>query len=205
MRTYDPISDLLVILNEVNKLENMKSYYQMTVLEKWTEDLYKRLNLHQPSQISISYIAERLNIWVHYLDVRSKSIEASAGMYSLFIDNRLPANLQRLEFLHELCHLLRHGSDNQTLMPEHFTRAQEDESERFILYAAMPYSMISRMTLPEQREDAISYLAAEFQVPAELALQRIDQIQRRVFQGQLLAVMGRNEERQTHIRNGSRR
>ncbi|WP_256716659.1 MULTISPECIES: ImmA/IrrE family metallo-endopeptidase [Paenibacillus] len=205
MRTYDPISDLLVILNEVNKLENMKSYYQMTVLEKWTEDLYKRLNLHQPSQISISYIAERLNIWVHYLDVRSKSIEASAGMYSLFIDNRLPANLQRLEFLHELCHLLRHGSDNQTLMPEHFTRAQEDESERFILYAAMPYSMISRMTLPEQREDAISYLAAEFQVPAELALQRIDQIQRRVFQGQLLAVMGRNEERLTHIRNGSRR
>ncbi|OME02062.1 hypothetical protein BSK54_12575 [Paenibacillus odorifer] len=177
----------------------MKSYYQMTVLEKWTEDLYKRLNLHQPSQISISYIAERLNIWVHYLDVRSKSIEASAGMYSLFIDNRLPANLQRLEFLHELCHLLRHGSDNQTL------RAQEDESERFILYAAMPYSMISRMTLPEQREDAISYLAAEFQVPAELALQRIDQIQRRVFQGQLLAVMGRNEERLTHIRNGSRR
>lgn len=205
MRTYDPISDLLVILNEVNKLENMKSYYQMTVLEKWMEDLYKRLNLHQPSQISISYIAERLNIWVHYLDVRSKSIEASAGMYSLFIDNRLPANLQRLEFLHELCHLLRHGSDNQTLMPEHFTRAQEDESERFILYAAMPYSMISRMTLPEQREDAISYLAAEFQVPAELALQRIDQIQRRVFQGQLLAVMGRNEERLTHIRNGSRR
>lgn len=205
MRTYGPISDLLVILNEVNKLENMKSYYQMTVLEKWTEDLYKRLNLHQPSQISISYIAERLNIWVHYLDVRSKSIEASAGMYSLFIDNRLPANLQRLEFLHELCHLLRHGSDNQTLMPEHFTRAQEDESERFILYAAMPYSMISRMTLPEQREDAISYLAAEFQVPAELALQRIDQIQRRVFQGQLLAVMGRNEERLTHIRNGSRR
>lgn len=133
-------------------MENMKSYYQMTVLEKWTEDLYKRLNLHQPSQISISYIAERLNIWVHYLDVRSKSIEASAGMYSLFIDNRLPANLQRLEFLHELCHLLRHGSDNQTLMPEHFTRAQEDESERFILYAATPCSMISRMTLPEQRK-----------------------------------------------------
>jgi hypothetical protein len=59
--------------------------------------------------------------------------------------------------------------------------------------------MISRMTLPEQREDAISYLAAEFQVPSELALQRIDQIQRRVFQGQLLAVMGRNEERLTHI------
>ncbi|MFE4711219.1 MULTISPECIES: ImmA/IrrE family metallo-endopeptidase [unclassified Paenibacillus] len=166
----------------------MKSYYQMTVLEKWTEDLYNRLQIKQPSQISIEYISERLNIWVHYLDVRSKAVEASAGMYSMFIDNRLPSSMQRLEFLHALCHLLRH-SGKRTLMPEIFTQDQEDESDRFILYASMPYSMISRMPLPEQRGEAIRYLSAMFQVPNELAVQRIDQIQRRIFQGQLLAVM----------------
>ncbi|ASA23511.1 ImmA/IrrE family metallo-endopeptidase [Paenibacillus donghaensis] len=177
----------------------MQSYYQMTVLEKWTEDLYKRMHLNQPSQINISYISDRLNIWVHYLDVRSKCIEASAGMYSMFIDNRLPSSLQRLEFLHELCHLLRHAGED-TLMPERFTSSQEDESERFILYAAMPYSMISRMPLPELREEAIQQVAAEFQVPVELALQRIDQIQRRILQGQLLAVMGRAESKTTHKR-----
>lgn len=180
----------------------MKSYYQMTVLEKWTEDLYKRLSIHKPSQISIEYISERLNVWVHFLDVRSKGIEASAGMYSMFIDNRLPASLQRLEFLHELCHLLRHAGSH-TLMTEHFTQSQQDESERFILYAAMPYSMISRMALPELREEAVSFLAAEFQVPTEMAIQRIDQIQRRVFQGQLLAVMGRNEEHPANEENNS--
>lgn len=185
-------------LNGVTRVHNMKTYYQMTVLERWTEDLYKRLNINLPSQISIVHIAERLNIWVHYLDVRTKSIEASAGMYSMYLDNRLPSDLQRLEFLHELCHLLRHANSH-TLMPERFTQAQEDESERFILYAAMPYSLISQMKLPELREDAINLLATEFQVPVELAIQRIDQIQRRVFQGQLLAVMGRNEERLTHI------
>lgn len=172
----------------------MQSYYQMTALEKWTEELYQRLGIRQPGQISIDYIAERLNIWVHYLDVRSKSIEASAGMYSMYIDNRLPHELQRLEFLHELCHLLRHAGTS-TLMPGHYTQSQEDESERFILYAAMPYSMISARALPEVREDAINYLAAMFQVPGELALQRIDQIQRRIFQGQLIAVMERNEDR----------
>ncbi|AIQ70411.1 ImmA/IrrE family metallo-endopeptidase [Paenibacillus graminis] len=180
----------------------MHSYYQMTALEKWTEDLYERLEIMEPAQISIAYIAERLNIWVHYLDVRSKGIEASAGMYSMFIDNRLPEELQRLEFLHELCHLLRHAGSH-TLMPEQFTQAEKDESERFILYAAMPYSMISKMALPELREDAILKLAAAFQVPCELALQRIDQIQRRMFQGQLIAVMERNEDRKLihrHIR-----
>jgi Zn-dependent peptidase ImmA (M78 family) len=180
----------------------MQAYYQMTALEKWTEDLYQRIGVRQPSDISIGFIAERLNIWIHYLDVRSKSIEASAGMYSMFIDNRLPPELQRLEFLHELCHLLRHAGKN-TLMPEHYTQAQEDESERFILYAAMPYSMISPRTLPELREDAVAELARTFRVPTELALQRIDQIQRRIFQGQLMAVMERNEDRNIihrHIR-----
>lgn len=178
----------------------MQSYYQMTALEKWTEDLYQRLYIHEPSQISIDYIAERLNIWIHYLDVRSKSIEATAGMYSMFIDNRLPPELQRLEFLHELCHLLRHAGQH-ILMPGHFTQAQEDESERFILYAAMPYSMITAKNLPDLREDAVEYIAVTFQVPFELALQRIDQIQRRVFQGQLMAVMERNEDRNVIHRN----
>ncbi|WNS46804.1 ImmA/IrrE family metallo-endopeptidase [Paenibacillus sp. MMS20-IR301] len=174
----------------------------MTALEKWTEDLYRRIGVQQPQQISIEFIAERLNIWVHYLDVRSKSIEASAGMYSMFIDNRLPPGLQRLEFLHELCHLLRHAG-TATLMPGKFTQAQKDESDRFILYAAMPYSMISAGILPQLREDAVTELATAFQVPAELALQRIDQIQRRILQGQLMAVMERNEDRNIihgHIR-----
>lgn len=166
----------------------MKSYYQMTSLENWTEDLYGRLGIQQPSQITIDYISKRLNIWIHYLDVRSKAVEASAEMYSMFIDNRLSPDLQRLEFLHALCHLLRHAGKN-TLMPEVFTQAQEDESDRFILYASMPYSIISRLPLPEQRSEAIRYLAVTFQVPMELAAQRVDQIQRRIFQGQLLALM----------------
>ncbi|ETT40898.1 MULTISPECIES: ImmA/IrrE family metallo-endopeptidase [unclassified Paenibacillus] len=180
----------------------MQGYYQMTALEKWTEDLYQRIGVRKPSDISIDYIANRLNIWVHYLDVRSKAIEATAGMYSMFIDNRLPPELQRLEFLHELCHLLRHAGKS-TLMPGVFTQAQRDESDRFILYASMPYVMISANTLPELREDAVTELAVAFQVPVPLALQRIDQIQRRIFQGQLMAVMERNEDRNIihrHIR-----
>ncbi|MNO02740.1 hypothetical protein D3C81_2232320 [compost metagenome] len=67
----------------------------------------------------------------------------------------------------------------------------------------MPYSMISARSMPDLREDAVNSIAATFQVPAELAMQRIDQIQRRVFQGQLMAVMERNEDRNLihrHIR-----
>lgn len=170
----------------------MYSYYQTTALEKWTEELYRQLNVREPAHISIDYIAARLNIRVHYLEMRSKAMEASGGMYTMFIDSRLPAAWQRLEFLQELCHLLRHSGSN-ALMPEQFTRGEQDESERFLLYAAMPISMISQLPVPEQREAAVSFLGAVFQVPGALALQRIDQIQRRIFQGQLIAVMEKQE------------
>ncbi|WP_151735805.1 ImmA/IrrE family metallo-endopeptidase [Paenibacillus tengchongensis] len=175
----------------------MYSYYQTTALEKWTEELYRRLEVHEPSQISVDYIAARLNIRVHYLEMRSKAMEASAGMYTMFLDSRLPAAWQRLEFLQELCHLLRHAGSS-TLMPQHFTRGQQDESERFLLYAAMPISLISRLPVPEQREAAIAFLAAAFEVPGALAMQRIDQIQRRIFQGQLIAVMEKKENGSLH-------
>ncbi|WP_244966010.1 ImmA/IrrE family metallo-endopeptidase [Paenibacillus alvei] len=64
------------------------------------------------------------------------------------IDSRLPSREQWIEFLHELCHLLRHAG-NQTIMPEQFTQAQEAEADAFAMYAAMPISMIKTMTLPE--------------------------------------------------------
>ncbi|MCY9577897.1 ImmA/IrrE family metallo-endopeptidase [Paenibacillus alvei] len=53
------------------------------------------------------------------------------------IDSRLLPREQWVEFLHELCHLLRHAG-NQTIMPEQFTQAQEAEADAFTMYAAMP-------------------------------------------------------------------
>ncbi|WP_379131636.1 ImmA/IrrE family metallo-endopeptidase [Paenibacillus sp. sgz500958] len=172
----------------------MKSYYQMTTLEKWTEDLFSRIGVAEPSQISIGYLADAMNIELHYLDTGTKGIEASAGRYSMFLDKRLPPEMQRLEFLHELCHLLRHAGPNH-LMPAQYSQAEEDEADRFILYATMPYSMISSRNLPELRGEAAAFLSSEFRVPTELAVQRVDQIQRRIFQGQLLAVMESQNEK----------
>lgn len=165
----------------------MNTYYQMTELEQWTEDLFRRLGVSHPSRISIEYLSERLNIWVHYLDVPSKAVEAAAGTYSMFLDSRLSPERQRLDFLHELCHLLRHAGDG-TLLPGRYTPAQEDEADRFVPYAAIPFSLFSSLPVPDKRTEAIDYVAETFQVPEELALHRIDQIQRRILQGQLLAV-----------------
>ncbi|GGH16972.1 ImmA/IrrE family metallo-endopeptidase [Paenibacillus segetis] len=160
-------------------------HYQMTNLEQFLEDIYKQNNITSPHQISIDEISHRLNVWVHKAEVRSRAVESTAGMHSMFLDSRITPEEQHFEFLHELCHLLRH-TGNQTIMPESFTQAQEDEAERFILYAAVPFSMFSQLPIPGYHSEAVAYLSEIFRVPFEFAERRLDQIIRREFQGILM-------------------
>lgn len=172
----------------------MFTYYQMTHLEEFVEGVYARHKITSPEQITVNELSYRLNVWLYYSEVRSRALEASSGMYSMFLDSRLPTEEQRTEFLHELCHLLRHAG-NQMVMPEQFTRAQEIETEHFVLYAVMPFSMISRFPIPDHRSKALSYIVETFRVPADLAEQRLDQIQRRTLQGLMNATV-RDYERE---------
>ncbi|WP_438350420.1 ImmA/IrrE family metallo-endopeptidase [Paenibacillus sp. FA6] len=160
----------------------------MTALEEFLEDIYLQCNIIEPHQITVDEISHRLNVWVHYMDIRSRALESVAGMHSMFLDGRIPSEEQHLEFLHELCHLLRHAG-NQTVLPELFTQAQEDEANLFVMYAAIPFSMFAKLSIPDQRGEAINYIARKFQVTHEFAEQRLDQIQRRELQGLFDAVM----------------
>lgn len=160
----------------------MFNHYRMTTLEEYLEKIYATAGIVTPHQITVTELASRLNVWVHYEPVPSRALEAVYGMYSMFLDERLPPDQQRIDFLHELCHLLRHAG-NQITLPDQFTQMQEAEAEHFVLYAAMPFSMIKRMEFPERRGTAIAILTETFGVPIELAERRLDQLQRRMLQG----------------------
>lgn len=161
----------------------MFSYYRMTILEEFVEETYKRVGITSPHQITVEELSQRLNVWVHLSDVKSRALEAVPGMYSMFLDSRLSEHQQRLDFLHELCHLLRHAG-NQMTMPESYTQMQELEAEQFVLYAAMPASMLSQLTpIMPTMADAIPCLVEIFDVPLDLAAKRVDQIKRRIVDG----------------------
>lgn len=159
-------------------------HYNTTVLEEYLESIYAEVGISNPYQITVEELAWRFNVWVHYKPISSRALEAVNSMYSMFLDSRIPADQQRLDFLHELCHLLRHAG-NQIIMPESFTRMQETEAARFTLYASMPFSMISRLEFSDRRESAIHMLMQTFDVSLSLAEQRLDQIHRRCLQGML--------------------
>lgn len=160
--------------------------YQAPPLEQWIEELYNRYDITKPKHLSIEVLAKYFNIWVHYHAKRSKGIELSEGTYTVFIDSRQSQEVQWLEFLHELCHLLRHAG-NQTLMPEQFTKAQEYEADRFVFYAAIPFFMVHKIILPLTKGEAIGYIAREFRVPLHFAEQRFEQIEDRIAQAKFLS------------------
>lgn len=162
--------------------------YQIPPLEKKITELYQSHNIIEPSHLSIELLAKKFNVWIHYHNKKSKGIEISKDVYSMFLDNRIPEEAQRLEFFHELCHLLRHAG-NQVMMPKQFTIAQENEADRFIFYAAIPFFMIEKISLPSNRVEAIGYISREFRVPLNFAKKRYEQIEDRIRQGLYLSTL----------------
>jgi hypothetical protein len=159
----------------------MLSHYHLTPLEQWIEALYQQHDIVSPEQLQITEISAKLNIWVYFMDMGSMAVEKN-GLFSVNIDRRLSAKEQWEDFLHELCHILRHSGD-QMAMPAPLLNWQEKDAANFQLYAALPFSMIKGLKLPERQGEIIELLAEEFRVTHRLAADRLEQIQRRMLQG----------------------
>jgi Zn-dependent peptidase ImmA (M78 family) len=157
------------------------THYQATPLEQWVESLYQQHGITSPAQLSMTNLAAKLHIWVYCMDMNSMAIEKD-GLFSINVDRRLSVKEQWEDFLHELCHVLRH-SGNQMVMPDRYVNWQEQDASSFQLYAAIPMSMLKKLALPDQKNEMVAFLAEEFQVTYRLANERIEQIQRRVLQG----------------------
>jgi len=157
----------------------MKQYYFTTPLEQWVDQLWEKAGVDAVSRLNIDDVSSRLEVWVHYAKETSRALEFM-GMRSILIDSRLGRQQQWEEFLHELCHVLRHAG-NQTLMPRSFCEWQEAEANRFVLYAALPFSLLEQLKLPDRLSEAVEVVACKFDVTYELAYKRLEQIKRRML------------------------
>ena len=154
--------------------------YQLTPLEQWLEEIYRLNSITKVAQLNITEFSSKLGIWVYFMDIASKTVELR-GLHSINIDKRLAPRQQWEDFLHELCHVLRHAG-NQIEMPEMYTEMQEREAESFQMFAAIPYSMLRKLELPETQGEIVYVVAKEFGVTLQLAKRRIEQIHRSLQQ-----------------------
>lgn len=167
------------------------SYYKETFLEEWIHKKYEEHGIIHITDYSIERIAAAFNVnlvFGHFPPFSDNEDRV------IFLNKHYDEVKTRAIFFHELCHVLRHAGD-QRIMPELFKDAQEAEAEHFVLYAAIPFYMFVKMEVPDQRYEAIPYLAEQFQVSMEVAEQRLDQIQRRILHGSLIAAAREAEQR----------
>ncbi|CAM4424077.1 ImmA/IrrE family metallo-endopeptidase [Paenibacillus phoenicis] len=168
------------------------AYYRETHLEQWMNTKYLNHGISSPADLDIDRIAEAFGIGLVYGNHPSFSDNEENV---IFLNKMMKSDQARVVFFHELCHVLRHAGD-QRRMTELFMHAQETEAEQFVLYAAIPFFMFAKLPVPDHRSEAVVYIAEQFQVPLELAEQRLDQIQRRVLQGSLIAAAQEATRRQ---------
>ena len=128
-----------------------------------------------PSDLKISRIARIFSIFV-----KQKPMPARYDVFGRYrainVDSREPIEVQREQFFHELCHILRHAG-HQTLMPKAFLELQERDARHFTMYALLPYHMLKNYDFED--ELIIGTLAETFKVRPEIVFKRLDGIYRK--------------------------
>lgn len=162
------------------------SLYWETPLEQWISASYEKRGILSQSDLDIDLIAESFGIDIVYHKGRTAADNKLGVVFLHNSHNSEDLANMRKSFFHELCHILRHVGD-QRRMPDLFRQAQESEAERFSLYAAIPFFMLTKLQLPARRSEAISKISKEFRVSSEFAKQRLDQIQERISGEEFLA------------------
>lgn len=157
--------------------------YTTTSLEDWITTMYAKLGILAPADIDIKYLAFKFTIFIHHKPMPSR-FDVYYRYRGIVLDNRCSLEEQREQFFHELCHILRHAG-HQTMMPEAFRELQEWDANQFVMYAALPFSMLTNYDFND--EYLIQHLMDDFKVTEELCIKRLEQIKRNTLNAALVA------------------
>jgi IrrE N-terminal-like domain len=154
----------------------MLSYFP-TPLELWVSDKYKRMKILKPEDLCEDKIAWIYNIFYFKEPVPSNSFE-NGKFKSITIDSRIVPPLQREQFYHEWCHILRHVG-NQNMMPAAFRELQEYDARNFTRYAAIPFHMLDKYDLRDPF--IIEHWQEDFKVTEELCAERLEKLKSKLY------------------------
>lgn len=151
--------------------------YPTTALEDWVTEFYLRLKITRPEQIDEQYIAKIYSVFLNRKPM--PAFHQVVGRFrSITVDTRVLKTIQREQFFHELCHILRH-SGVQSAMPESFRLFQEWDSHNFTRYAAIPHHMLKFVDLDDPY--VVDIMSTMFKVTPALCEQRLEDIRRKTI------------------------
>lgn len=139
-----------------------------THLEDFIQELYRKMSISRPSQLSIAKIAKRLNINVYFSDFSYRSDNN-------IIIKRSTRQKEWQLFGHEVCHYLKHCG-SQLDMNSLFIDLQEYQANHFAYHFCVPTFM-----LEDLKEVNIHDVMDLFNVEYDFALKRIEMYERKII------------------------
>ncbi|WP_026701473.1 ImmA/IrrE family metallo-endopeptidase [Salibacterium aidingense] len=144
-----------------------------TELEQWIQKEYEERGITSLDDLTIENLCSQFNVDLVSGSRGSKSFASNDSRYYLIFLNRdQPIQKQRLDFFHELGHVLKHVGD-QRIMPIMFREYLENKAYQFTLYASMPKYIIEPHLSKEVR-----VIAELFKMPLHIVESRVEQLSR---------------------------
>jgi Zn-dependent peptidase ImmA (M78 family) len=157
-------------------------YYKPTELEEWIQKQYQQNGIRYASDLDIDLVASIFGVEVRLYRGPSFAEWKEKEYSFVFINSNLAEEQRREQFFHELCHPVQHVG-RQENMPRTFIELQEIQAAQFQLYAAMPFYILREFKGINDRQTYISVLSREFKLSIPFVQKRVDQIERRIYQG----------------------
>ncbi|MBU9711119.1 ImmA/IrrE family metallo-endopeptidase [Evansella tamaricis] len=144
-----------------------------TITESWIIKEYQKRDIVRIQDLCIKKVSKSFNIGLIFHRYRSECIhEMDFGV--IYVNELKPHAQQRVEFFHEMGHVLKHYGDQKT-MPDTFMRLQEQQAETFSLYAAMPLHILEPLL---DNGISIKEITDLFDLPEYFVRKRLAQLDR---------------------------
>ncbi|WP_406945717.1 ImmA/IrrE family metallo-endopeptidase [Halobacillus sp. SY10] len=170
-----------------------------TSLENYVFKLLNSIQVSKPDQLDIELIARNLDIDLEYWEKPSEAMVIEKKGY-IFLNNALSKNEQKLDFGHELAHVLM-DCGQQYGMPELFREYQEWKADAFAFHFCVPTFMLEEMDIPFDIYKATRLIQKTFKVTAEVAVKRLKQYENKRQEERYLIEMQRKCTERDRILN----
>jgi len=158
-----------------------------THLEDYINRLYQSMCIDTPSALDLHAIAFKLQIEIYLWEEAAQAV--SYGQRKIImLDSRTSPQQQWQDFGHELCHILQHAG-NQQSMPPPFREYQEWQATNFSYHFCVPTFMLRK--IPNLN---IYSIMSQFNVGFELASKRLS-----MFQNKILGVVYNEKDKRVTI------
>ncbi|QKS71945.1 hypothetical protein FLK61_35345 [Paenalkalicoccus suaedae] len=150
--------------------------------EEFVFNLLDQIGINNYRDMSEEEVAYQLGIFINKTN-KASHCQQSGRFRAIYLNIDLDPKQRRLEFFHELGHLLR-SIPGAHLLPTALKDFMEWDAQHFEFYAAMPYKMMDEFDLNDPQ--VVYHLSDSFCVPESYVIKKLQFIREKQAQYQLL-------------------